>query len=227
MRSPASHSRLTRGVVHVVKLGGSLATSPELARWLSVVTESGAGRAVLVPGGGPFADAVRVAQRRQQFDDTSAHRMALLAMEQYGLMLTGMQSALVAADSSAAIARILASGGVPVWMPCTMVLACPEIPSTWDVSSDSLAAWLAAQLGAALLVLVKSVSVGSAESRVAADELAERGWVDPLFSAYAAAAGCAIRLLGSDDHARLRRMLVSGVPEGLEVAVATTPAAGD
>lgn len=211
--------------VHVVKLGGSLAASPELARWLSAVAESGAGRAVLVPGGGPFADAVRAAQRRQQFDDTSAHRMALLAMEQYGLMLTGMQSGFVAADSNAAIARILASGRVPVWMPCAMVLGCREIPASWDVTSDSLAAWLAAQLGATLLVLVKSVR--STEARVAAEELAARGWVDPLFSEYAAAAGCAIRLLGSDDQARLTRMLASGVPEGLEVVVPTTAAAAE
>ena len=108
--------------------------SPDLAQWLSAVADAGGGRAVLVPGGGPFADAVRVAQRRQRFDDASAHRMALLAMEQYGLMLTGMQSGLVAADSSAAITRILASGRVPVWMPCAMVLGCPEIPPSWDVT---------------------------------------------------------------------------------------------
>ena len=46
----------------VVKLGGSLAYASELPRWLSALAEGAGGRAIIVPGGGPFADQVRHAQ---------------------------------------------------------------------------------------------------------------------------------------------------------------------
>jgi 5-(aminomethyl)-3-furanmethanol phosphate kinase len=207
-----------RGVT-IVKLGGSLALSPELRGWLAALVRGGAGRVAVVPGGGPFADAVRTAQREQGFDDASAHRMALLAMEQYALMLMGMQAQLALADSSAAFGRELAQARVPVWMPSTMVLASREIPASWDVTSDSLAAWLARELGAGLLVLVKSVRM--TQTQATAAQLVSRGWVDPLFARFAAAAGCQIRLLGRGDQPRLTRMLASGAAEGLEVLVST------
>jgi 5-(aminomethyl)-3-furanmethanol phosphate kinase len=201
--------------VYVVKLGGSLARSPELRPWLAVLAQAGGGRAVLVPGGGPFADAVRETQALQRFDDVHAHRMALLAMEQYGLMLVGLESALVAAATPEEIRRALVEGRVPVWMPSAMVLGCAGIPATWDVTSDTLAAWLAGMLGAPLLVLIKSVRVS--ETQLTLGQLAARGWVDPGFPRFAVAAGCAVRLLGSSEQPALTRMLASGVAEGLEV----------
>jgi 5-(aminomethyl)-3-furanmethanol phosphate kinase len=44
----------------VVKLGGSYAASAEREKWLDAIDRC-AGEVVLVPGGGPFADAVRAA----------------------------------------------------------------------------------------------------------------------------------------------------------------------
>ena len=38
-----------------------------------------------------------------------------------------------------------------------MILAAPEVPETGSLTSDSLAAWLAADLGAGRLLLIKSV----------------------------------------------------------------------
>src|SRR5260221_6528865 len=139
----------------VVKLGGSLAFAAALTDWLAALA-SGRGRAVLVPGGGPFADQVREAQRRRPFDDATAHRMALLAMEQYGLLLCGLHPALRPAKSRAEIAWLRRQGLVPVWLPSAMALGQPEIEESWDVTSDSLAAWLAGALGLRQLVLVKS-----------------------------------------------------------------------
>ena len=70
----------------VLKLGGSYAFSPHLKDWLDAIAAC-AGCAVVVPGGGPFADAVRMAQPRMGFDDRAAHEMAVLAMDQYGCAL--------------------------------------------------------------------------------------------------------------------------------------------
>ena len=70
----------------VVKIGGSLWRSPLLARWIAAL-RAFPGPLTIVPGGGPFADAVRAAQSPMGFSDHVAHKMAVLAMEQYGLAL--------------------------------------------------------------------------------------------------------------------------------------------
>lgn len=201
--------------VKVVKLGGSVVGTGELRAWLAVLASEGAGRVVVVPGGGTFADAVRDAQRQQGFDDVTAHRMALRAMEQYGSILIETEPSMVAADSVAAISAALEDNRVPVWMPHDMVLGCDDIPATWDATSDSLAAWLARVLGASMLILVKSVRVP--QSTADAHELVRRSWVDPLFPHFAAAIGCPIRVLGSGDRAELTRLLRGEPSGGLEV----------
>src|SRR6188508_2518703 len=141
------------GALTVIKLGGSHAFATHLRSWLDAIA-SRAGSIVLVPGGGPFADAVRDAQPRMGFDDGAAHRMALLAMEQFGCALASGRREFSPADSQAAIARALEVKQVPVWLPTRMVLAA-DIPASWEVTSDSLAAWLVAKLGARRLLLVK------------------------------------------------------------------------
>src|SRR5260370_2340876 len=131
----------------IVKLGGSHAFSPHVKDWLDAIAGC-AGCAVVVPGGGPFADAVRMVQPRMGFDDRAAHEMAVLAMEQYGCALTNLGAHLKRAASAPAIRKVLRAGGVPVWSPADMVRGAKDIPWSWDVTSDSLSAWLAASPGA-------------------------------------------------------------------------------
>ncbi len=46
-----------------------------------ILSEEGAGKVVIVSGGGPFADQVRDAQKRWKFNDQQAHQIALHAMD--------------------------------------------------------------------------------------------------------------------------------------------------
>ncbi len=103
----------------VVKLGGSYAHSPLLRAWLRAV-EAAAGRLVLVPGGGPFADTVREMQPVIGFDDDAADAMAMLAMAQFGRALCSFGTLLVPAESAEAITAALEDGHVPVWSPLSM-----------------------------------------------------------------------------------------------------------
>jgi aspartokinase-like uncharacterized kinase len=140
----------------VVKAGGSLHDAPELKHWLHTLALTGGGRMAIVPGGGPFADQVRAAQKREGFKDTAAHRMAVLAMERYGRMLVDMQPGLRPASTDRELRDVLNDREVPVWMPTAMLDGAADIHCDWETSSDSLAAWLAARLGAAHLALIKS-----------------------------------------------------------------------
>jgi aspartokinase-like uncharacterized kinase len=191
--------------VIVVKLGGSLAEADALRGWLAALA-AGGGRAVVVPGGGPFADAVRAAQRRHGFSDRAAHRMALLAMEQYALMLADLAPVLVPSRTLAEIRATLASGRVPVWMPATMLFGETAIPESWAVTADSLAAWFARRLEAVRLALVKSVAAPAPLDPAA---LAARGMVDAAFPRFVAGSGFALDWFGPGEEEGLRRLLAA------------------
>jgi aspartokinase-like uncharacterized kinase len=172
--------RERRGLT-VVKLGGSYAFSSDLPGWLAAIASS-AGDIVLVPGGGPFADAVRSAQPRMGFDDDAAHHMALLGMDQYGRALAALNKRFTPAASIAGIRRALRAGNVPVWSPTEMVLKRNDIPRSWEVTSDGLAAWLACRIGARRVLLIKHVDPPPDPIRI--EDLVARGVVDRSFAAF-------------------------------------------
>jgi aspartokinase-like uncharacterized kinase len=185
----------------VVKLGGSLADYPDdLRRWIKVLAEAGKGRMVIVPGGSFFADRVREAQKKWGFDDAAAHAMGLRAMEQFGLMLCGLQKGLVPARTETEIRKVLHENQVPVWLP-VQSLASEDLPPSWDVTSDSLAAWLARRLDAERLVLVKSCALPEGEMDMA--ELSRKGIVDAAFSEFVDAAAFDVCLVNREDYFRV------------------------
>ena len=146
--------RLSRARLSIVKLGGSHASGPHIKDWLAAIVAE-AGAIVIVPGGGPFADVVRTSQASMGYDDRAAHAMALMAMAQFGFALQSLSPTVLRLTASrSAILRALKDGKVPVWSPESMARFA-GLPETWDLTSDSLAAWLAGALGAGGLVLVK------------------------------------------------------------------------
>jgi dihydroneopterin aldolase len=198
----------------VVKLGGSFAFSTHLRQWIEVLAAC-AGRVVIVPGGGPFADAVRLAQMRMGFDDNAAHLMAVLAMEQYGHALASFSSALSPADSVRAIRRHLDAGRAPVWMPSRMMLNANDIAQSWDITSDSLAAWLAARIGATRLLLVKHVKDQSAPAIL--KDLIAAGIVDAAFARYLKESAAVAFMLGPSDHQAAASAICTGAPVGIPI----------
>jgi 5-(aminomethyl)-3-furanmethanol phosphate kinase len=202
----------------VVKLGGSFAASRELRSWLGAITQ-GAGRAALVPGGGPFADAVRATQQSMGFDDKAAHALALAAMRQYGLALCAIEPCFAPAETPSDFADTLKARRVPVWLPETMALADPAIPASWDVTSDSLALRLASQLGARGVVLVKQID----RTQAAAWRQAESDIVDRAFPAFLAKAAIPAWLACNGDREALGAALASGHMEGLVAIKAQSP----
>jgi aspartokinase-like uncharacterized kinase len=164
--------------ITVIKVGGSLLASGRLEPMLNSIVAGAAGRAVVVPGGGLFADAVRQAQRLAGFDDVLAHRLAIDAMGQMAHVVAAASPTLKVVADATAIRAALEDGLVPVWQPSGLRAGHPAIEESWDVTSDSLALWLAAELGAASLVLVKSADP---LPNASPEELASCGLVDAAF----------------------------------------------
>lgn len=141
----------------VIKIGGSLIReAPELLDRL--VKEFGSGNSksggniyaggelplsiLIVPGGGLFANAVRAADEKYSLGADAAHWMAILGMEQYAFYLWDKSRA-AAIDSITDIPQ-----GVSILFPYRLLKTEDPLPHTWEVTSDTIAAWVAKQIEA-------------------------------------------------------------------------------
>lgn len=187
----------------VLKLGGSLAESGRLRAVLSLV-ERARRPVVVVPGGGPFADAVRDAQAGLGFSDAAAHHMALLAMHQMAAAMTGLAPRLIAADTRLAMVHAWRGRRIPVWLPARLCARDKRIPRDWSITSDGLAARLAERLGGAEVALLKSCPVPRGASP---ETLVRTGIVDPAFPVIVERASLAWHVLGPGESATLAALI--------------------
>jgi aspartokinase-like uncharacterized kinase len=145
-------------VLTVVKVGGGLAREAgdgALRALCAGIAEAGAGHPLLVvPGGGALADAVRAEDRRFALRPQTAHRMAILAMDQFGWIL----SDLIPGAARRVYLAPPRDGVVSVLLPYALLAERDPLPESWAVTSDSIAAWVAGAAGARRLVLVKPVA---------------------------------------------------------------------
>ena len=194
----------------VVKLGGSLTEPPPkispLRDWLTMLAQAGAGRVVIVPGGGRFADAVRQAQDQWRFDDLAAHNMAVLAMAQTAHLLCGLHPALRRCDHEDQLPALLNQGAVAVWSPLGLQRDRADADTNWDVTSDSLALGLALRLGAARLVVVKWCAVDPSATLA---QLSATGVVDRRFATLAAGSSLRIDVVNQAQRDTIRAALLA------------------
>src|SRR5262249_49554556 len=141
----------------VVKIGGGLLAQPECLDGVLSILASAARehRLVVVPGGGPFADTVRSLDNRLRLSDDAAHWMAVLAIDQYAHLLAEKVAFGTVVRGAGESGRALDAGRVPVLAPSQWLREADPLPHSWDVTSDSIAAWIAGMLRARRLILVK------------------------------------------------------------------------
>lgn len=184
----------------VVKIGGSLLESATLDSLLQIAGSHGA---VVAPGGGPFADAVRHEQSRLKFGDDAAHAMAILAMEQMAFLLAERAAGLTLCATPDEFAHAAAAARGAIWRAGTMGIAA-DLPRAWQVTSDSLALWLATTLRAPRLVLLKAAEVPAGGSP---SDWSAAGLVDAAFPAGAERYDGEILCLGPADPVALDKAL--------------------
>lgn len=207
----------------VIKVGGSLYDHPDLvtnlAIWSALTREH---RLLFLPGGGPLAEAVRAADARFRLSDSAAHWMAILAMEQYAYLLADLTSDATLVDDLAGAAAVCAAKKAPILAPAVLLRQLDPLPHSWQVTSDSIAAWLAGYSGTRRLVLLKRVAgvyQGSPKTlrrQISKEELVGSGVVDPYF-AQALPPDTACWLIDGGQPARLGELLQSGHTIGTQV----------
>jgi 5-(aminomethyl)-3-furanmethanol phosphate kinase len=143
----------------VIKIGGSLALYPEKLKALCIKLGelSKKHRLIVIPGGGEFSDAVRNLDKRFSLSARASHRMAILGMDQYGLLLSDLIPNSVTLSKLEEIICLLDSGGLPVFLPSNLLLRDDPLENSWDVTSDSIAVYLAQRLQVNKVLLVTDV----------------------------------------------------------------------
>jgi aspartokinase-like uncharacterized kinase len=122
----------------IVKVGGSLYNRiPYLVPILSASKRP----LLIIPGGGPFADLVR----QVRVNNDAAHWMAIAAMEQYGWFISSF--GILTTDRMAVPLK------TTVFLPYRCLIITDVLPHTWEVTSDTIAAWVAGTLHLDLLLL--------------------------------------------------------------------------
>ena len=143
----------------VIKVGGSLAETPEdleaLAAELGRIGTKF--EVVVVPGGGKIADVVREFDSKFGLHPSLAHKMAILAMDQYGLLLSQLIPSCQTCNSLKDAQKISMAGKVAIFLPSNLLSLGDPFEATWDVTSDSIAAHIAIKLQASKLVLLTNV----------------------------------------------------------------------
>jgi aspartokinase-like uncharacterized kinase len=227
-------------VLTVVKVGGGLADAAgdgALTALCGAIADAGARHPLLVvPGGGAFADAVREHDRRFGLRAATAHRMAVHAMDQFGRLLADLIPGAAVCDELEAARRRAADGRAVVLLPAAVALGAEALPETWDVTSDTISAWIAGMLRPARLVLVKAVDGlfpdraaqgGQPLEHVSVDELAalraagRAEAVDVELPAALAAAGVEAWVIGGREPRRLVALLEDGRAVGTRIGPAS------
>lgn len=176
-QSPTAERRL------VLKIGGSLLTR---AGWpqsvAALVAAAPHPTRTLVVGGGPVVDGLRRIDAAAPQPDDLMHHLAIEALRVTARLVAaalGLPLSSAPADDDEAVVL-----DVPAWLervPCR-----PALPAGWQVTSDSIAAGVAAATAASLLLAKSAAPPPCPAGTVDVAGLAATGWVDDYFPRAAA-----------------------------------------
>lgn len=210
----------------VVKFGGSLSRSAGLKKLCQQLAKLGPRyRLLVVPGGGPWADTVRDCDRHYGLSNSTAHWMAILAMDQYGYLLADLIPHSQSVRNLPAAQQIVHAKRVPVLLPFDLIRQADPLPHSWAVTSDSISAWVAKSAGAAKLILLKDVDglyrqahpsegVGDLLESLTLEQLANCAGVDRFLATVVDDSQLDLWIINGNEPHRLEELLVKGKTRG-------------
>lgn len=161
----------------VVKVGGSLFDLPELADRLWQLADLLNRPMCIIPGGGGLVQELRRLDGIHHWPSETSHVLALQAMSLTAKLVARCDARFELLTALPSIEEKPRSR-IQV-LDVTHLPGLDRIPASWDVTSDSIAAWIALQLGKKDLLLVRSLDLPDPVPSIEA--AAEAGLVDSYF----------------------------------------------
>lgn len=169
----------------VLKLGGSLLAIPDLMNRLESVFERLRPSPVLiVPGGGAAADIIRDLDQKLGLSPKKAHRDAIAAMSLNAALLCRLNKSLRFVRNYEEALQVWSEGHSAVLDADSFLFGQPDhdnedsLQASWDITSDSIAAWTARHWQADRIILAKSCD--APETNLSA--LCQLGMIDRAFA---------------------------------------------
>ncbi len=133
----------------IVKVGGSVADKLNtIANALKYCN-----KALIIPRGWIFADKVRELDEKFRLNPSNSHWMAIACMNIYGYFISEYGFDVIEPSSF----EDIKIEGIKVLLPYNLLRRYDELPHSWEVTSDSIAIWIASKLGEKTVVKVTDV----------------------------------------------------------------------
>jgi aspartokinase-like uncharacterized kinase len=210
----------------VIKVGGSLSRGDNLRILCRRLAALGSQyRLLVVPGGGPFADTVREYDNRFRLTKTASHWMAVLAMDQFGYLLSDLIPYSEPVRGLETACEIALAGRIPVLLPGDLLRKADSLPHSWKVTSDSISAWVTKLAGVTRLVLLKDVDGlyingptrngdRTLVDHITFDQLAACDGVDPYLSTLIGDGCLDLWIINGNKPRRMEELLAKGRTRG-------------
>lgn len=175
--------------VAVLKLGGSLLDLGDLPdRLRAVLAMLDGNRPLVICGGGVVANVVREWHDAHGLSEEQSHWLAMDSIRLNQRLLLTLMPELELVSNRAAAESAWRRGRVPL-LDLMSFVSIEEVapaggatlPHSWELTSDSLAGWVAIRWPASRLVLLKSVGLPISEGSLSFRNAAENGLVDAYF----------------------------------------------
>ncbi|HIP17664.1 MAG TPA: hypothetical protein EYG76_05165 [Methanothermococcus okinawensis] len=142
--------------INIVKIGGSLTYfSESLLNELKSFSNP-KNKIIIIPGGGKFANVVRELDTSVKMRDRTSHKLALLSMDMMGIYFSEL-SDIETVNTLYDAKEILKKKNIVILLPSKIVLSTDELPNSWEVTSDSVAAYITKLLKLNRLIIVTDV----------------------------------------------------------------------
>jgi aspartokinase-like uncharacterized kinase len=165
-------------LIRVIKVGGSLLDLPDLPDRLNcwIGLQKLAARNIIVAGGGDLVEVIRRWNAQSPIGEVAAHWMCVDAMSITARLLAERLSQFAVTDSFVTVESTTET----VIFDCARWVRDSNLPARWSLTSDSIAAALAAATGAFELVLMKSTAPPNPQMTI--EEFSRIGLVDTEFA---------------------------------------------
>lgn len=147
------------GVDCLIKLGGSLLGDLANCRKLATLFDSLAEtkRIVLFPGGGPIDNYIESLDEQLSFAPEIHHQLCARAQDQTGLIFGSLCNRAEFFTSPVELPAIQKARKVAIMLPMKMIVDLDVFAKSWQITSDTMAAYFAATLGAKKFSILTNV----------------------------------------------------------------------
>ena len=157
--------------------------------WIKFITNHFKGRAIIIPGGGLFANHIRAVQKDYNLENDIAHDMALYSMSQMGLLISSIDRInLHFCNTKHEISRVIEDNKVPIIGSFDFLKTrIGASNKNWSITSDSIALLISEELQLNTVLIVKSCWCSFIDSEIALNQpkvnkLVSLGILDASFS---------------------------------------------